>query len=45
MLSDSGVRPSYLAMEAFAVELPSYTSNTSKKKVHANTQKRLGFIW
>ncbi len=45
MLTDTGVRPSYLAMEAFAVELPSYAAGTKKKKAHPNTQKRLGFIW
>ena len=39
-----GVRPSYLAMDSTAVQLPSYQSK-QKPQVVLNTQKRIGFTW
>lgn len=43
MVPVTRVRPSYLAADSTAMELPSYTNKGLQSK--ANTQKRLGFIW
>lgn len=41
ILEDSGVRPSYKAMDSVGMELPSYRGGPQ----NVNTQKRLGFMW
>lgn len=44
LIAATSVRPSYQAVDADALELPSYSKDGIIKS-KTNTQKRLGFIW